>query len=488
LPVDRLEFRTATALLAALERLEVSSCELLDHFLDRVTKHNECVNAVVTIDPAGARRAAEEADRARARGESLGPLHGLPMTVKDTFETAGLRTTAGVPSLCEHVPERDALAVARLRAAGAVLFGKTNTPTWAGDWQTDNPIFGLTCNPWDESRAAGGSSGGSAAALAAGLTPLEMGSDIGGSIRVPSHWCGVFGHKGSHGLVPQRGHLPGMPGDLVEADLNCVGPMARSVEDLELAFGVLAGPTPENARGWRLALPPPRRERFEDYRVAAWLDEPAARVESEMRGVLEAAVEQLARSVRVDAAARPDVCFRDAVDTYLELLIPLNCRTMSDAEFELARRAPAELDARASDVDRLALASLSVSYRNWHQACERRERMRARWADFFRGFDVLLCPVILSAAIPHDTDTPQLERTLTLDGVSRPYIEQIFWPGLITMALLPSTVIPVGRTAAGLPVGIQVVSGYLEDRTTLDFAGQLAEQLGTACFEPPPGF
>ncbi len=487
--MSRLEFRNAIELLGALGRRELSSRELVDHFLDRVAKHNEVVNAVVTLDPESARRQAVRADEARARGESLGLLHGLPMTVKDTFETEGLRTTAGVPALAEHVPDQDAIAVARLRAAGAIVFGKTNTPTWAGDWQTDNPIFGLTRNPWDLDRAPGGSSGGSAAALAAGLTPLELGSDIGGSIRVPAHWCGVFGHKGSHGLVPQRGHLPGPPGTLSEADLNVIGPLARSVPDLELAFDVLAGPASAQARGWRLELPPPRWPSLAEHRVAVWLDEPACEIDHEMRGLLEGAADALAGSgVTVDRRARPDIDFLAAVHTYLQLLLPLNGRTMSDAEFEFVRSGEDVDSGDDSALARLTRASMALPYRSWWQASERREHMRARWAEFFRSFDVLLCPVILSPAIPHDTESSQLDRTVSVNGRERSYLEQIYWPGLVTMALLPSTVIPVGRTAAGLPVGIQIVSDYLEDRTTLRFARHLSELLGTATFEPPPGF
>ena len=215
---------------------------------------------MVTLDAERARAAADAADRALAAGEAKGALLGLPMTVKDTFETAGLRTTCGVPELSQHVPAADAVAVARLRAAGAVVFGKTNTPTWAGDWQTTNPIYGTTNNPWDRTRTPGGSSGGSAAAVAAGFTSLELGSDIGGSIRVPAHCCGVFGHKPSHGLVPQRGHLPGAPGTLTERDLNTIGPLARCVDDLELALDVVAGALPELAHAVTLRLPPRARD------------------------------------------------------------------------------------------------------------------------------------------------------------------------------------------------------------------------------------
>jgi amidase len=487
--MSRLEFSSAADLVALQRSGDVSSCELLDLFLERVASHSEAVNAVVTLDATGARAAAENADRARARGESLGPLHGLPMTVKDTFETAGLRTTAGVEELADHVPARDALAVARLRAAGAVIFGKTNTPTWAGDWQTVNPIFGVTNNPWDSSRTPGGSSGGSAAALASGQTPLELGSDIGGSIRVPAHWSGVCGHKGSHGLVPQRGHLPGYPGSLFEADLNVVGPLARNVADLKLAFDVLAGPLPEQATAWSLRLPPPRGASLGEYRVAAWLDDPCCPVDQAMRVVLEAGVEALAREgAKVDVRARPDVDFRDAVFTYLELLLPLNARTWDDEQFELFVGAAAELPEDVPEFQRHLAGALVARYRTWQAASERREQVRARWAEFFRDYDILLCPVILSAAIEHDYEVPQQARSVVVNGEARPYLEQIFWPGLITMSLLPSTVVPVGRTSAGLPVGIQVVGPYLEDRSTLDYAERLCDVVGSEEFSIPPGF
>ena len=218
--------RSARGLAEAIGRGEISSRELLDHYLARIERLNPALNAVVTVDPDGARRAADAADAAMARGEVAGPLHGVPMTIKDTFETAGMRTTCGFEPW-DRVPDRDAEAVRRLRAAGAVIFGKTNTPTFAGDWQTYNPIFGTTNNPWDATRTTGGSSGGSAAAVASGMTALELGSDIGGSIRVPSSWCGVCGHKSSWGIVSQRGHLPPPPGALSRADLAVVGPLAR---------------------------------------------------------------------------------------------------------------------------------------------------------------------------------------------------------------------------------------------------------------------
>jgi amidase len=483
--VSALAYQSAGELLAALRQRKLGSRELLEHLLARVERWNPAVNAVVSLDVEGARAAADAADRALAAGRWTGPLHGLPITVKDSYETAGLRTTCGVPELAQHVPASDAVAVARLRAAGAVIFGKTNTPTWTADWQTTNPVFGTTNNPFDLTRTPGGSSGGSAAALAAGLAPLELGSDIGGSIRVPSHCCGVFGHKPSHGLVPQRGHIPGPPGTLSEYDLNCVGPMARSSVDLALALDVLAGPLPELAHAVSLRLPPARAERLGAFRVAAWLDEPACPVDAEMRGVLEGAADALERAgAKLDRRARPEIDFREAVADYLTLLVPLMSLTQPDAAFEPLAAAGAAIPADAPGLLAAAARAWSLRQREWLRVHERRERLRARWAAFFRDFDVLLCPVMLTPAFPHDTSEFGI-RSVVVNGEPRPYLEQIQWPGLITMALLPSTVIPVGRTAAGLPVGVQIVGPYLEDRTPLAFAAAAERELGG--FVPPAG-
>jgi len=264
----------AHRLAEAIRRRQLSSREVLDEYLARVERLNPPLNAVVTLDADAARAAADAADAAVARGDAVGPLHGVPMTIKDTYETAWMRTTCGLEAW-DHVPERDAEAVRRLRGAGAVIFGKTNTPTLAGDWQTFNPIFGTTNNPWDTTRTTGGSSGGSAAAVATGMTALELGSDIAGSIRVPSNWCGTCGHKPSWGVVPQRGHLPPAPGALADSDLQVMGPMARDVDDLELGLDILAGPAGDAAVGWRLELPASRGASLRELRLAVWLDDPA---------------------------------------------------------------------------------------------------------------------------------------------------------------------------------------------------------------------
>jgi amidase len=480
-----LAFQSASQLLRALRRRTTTSRDLLEQSLERVARLNPALNAVVTLDAERARAAADAADRAIEADSPLGPLHGLPITVKDTYETAGVRTTCGVPELSGHVPKGDAVSVARLRAAGAVIFGKTNTPTWAGDWQTTNPVFGTTHNPWDATRTPGGSSGGSAVAIAAGLAALELGSDIGGSIRVPAHCCGVFGHKPSHGLVPQRGHIPGPPGTLSEYDLNCIGPIARSAEDLALALGVLAGPLPENAHAVSLRLPRPRARRLEAFRVAAWLDDPAARIDTEMRDLLEAATATLERAgAKVDRHARPEVDLAEAIETYVTLLSPVMSLTFPE---EVARQMAQVGDQVPDDAPGLIPASArayAVRHRDWLRAHERREAIRARWAAFFGDFDVLLCPVMLTPAFPLD-DSEFAGRTLQVNGEMRPYLENIRWPGLITMALLPATVIPVGRTRAGLPVGVQIVGPYLEDGTPLAFARAAERALGG--FVPPEG-
>ncbi|MGH7893746.1 MAG: amidase family protein, partial [Candidatus Binatia bacterium] len=369
-------FRSTTALAAALARREIGSRELLDHYLARLGRLNPTLNAVVTLDAERARRRADEADAALARGETWGSLHGVPMTIKDSFETAGLRTTCGWEQIATHVPVTDALAVARLRTAGAVIFGKTNVPTLTSDVQSYNPIFGTTSNPWDRARTPGGSSGGAAAALAAGLTGAELGSDIGGSIRTPAGWCGIYGHKPTWGIVAKRGHIPGPPGSLGESDLEVVGPLGRGAEDLELGLDVLVGPLPEDARAWRLELPAARRGELGAYRIAAWLDDPAFPVDAEVRCVLEAAVAALrGAGVRVDDRARPAIDFDDAVRTYHQLLYPIILADMPDAAFEnLVQMAAAAAPDDDGPFARSARAA-AIRHRDWLHLHERRRRV-----------------------------------------------------------------------------------------------------------------
>ncbi|MEE9607928.1 MAG: amidase [Myxococcota bacterium] len=478
-------FRSAADLAGALQRRELSSRELLEHFLERVERLNGRINAVVTLDAERARERADAADAALARGESWGALHGLPVTVKDCFETAGLRTTAGAPEYARHVPREDAIAVRRLVEAGAVVFGKTNTPALAADWQTYNALHGTTRNPWDPERSPGGSSGGAAAAIAAGLSGLELGSDIGGSIRLPSHCCGVFGHKPTWGIVPLRGFIPGPPGTLSEDDINVAGPIARAAEDLELALGVLAGPAGDRARGWRLELPPPRRTALRDYRVAVWLDDPDCAVDDAVRDRLAAVAEALRKAgARVDPAARPALRLGEALRLYRRLLAPIVASSFGADRLAALAQWAAESAERAEVAE--FVSSATASHLDWCAAHEEREHQRATWAEFFRDYDVLLCPVSILPAIPHDHSEPLMLRRLEVNGQVRPYTDQLGWVGPIGAALLPATVAPAGRTPGGLPVGVQIVAGHLEDRTSIDFARRLADEIGG--FESPPGW
>jgi amidase len=480
-------FRSATVLAAAIRDRQIGSRELLDYYLARIERLNPCINAVVTLDVERARRRADAADAALRRSVVLGPLHGVPMTVKDCMEVAGLRTTAGAEVHAGHVPAHDAPAVQRLTEAGAVIFGKTNTPSLAMDAQTYNPIFGTTNNPWNAARSPGGSSGGAAAAVAAGLTALELGSDIGGSIRSPAHCCGVYGLKPTYGLIPTRGHIPPAPGARTEVDINVLGPLARSAADLDLALDVLAGPDADRGVAWRLQLPPARHRSLREYRVAAWLDDSQYPVDGAVRERLEAAVEALRnRGIAVDGRARPGFSLADAHQDFQRLLFPVTGWNFAPEAFEaMASYAQQVADDKTNPMSAM-VASITLRHRQWLDANERREEYRAKWRAFFRNYDVLLCPINPVAAIRHDHNPDFTERTITVNGAARPYDDQMVWAGLVGMAYLPATVAPVGRTRDGLPVGVQIVGPYLEDRTPIDFARRLADVVGG--FEAPPGF
>jgi amidase len=485
--VHDIAHRTALDLAAAIRRREIGSRELLEHLLARVERLNPKLNAVVTLEADRARLYADEADRALARGEVRGPLHGLPMTIKDTFETAEIRTTAGARALSSHVPSRDATAVARLVGAGAIVFGKTNVPLFAGDLQSYNAIFGTTNNPWDAARSPGGSSGGSAAALAAGLTTLELGSDLGGSIRNPAHYCGVYGHKPTYGLIPMHGHIPGPPGTLADADLGVAGPLARDAGDLEAALEVLAGPDEARAVAWKLELPPPRRRALCDYRVLAWLDDPVAAIDGELREIFESVADRLRRAgAEVDDRVRPVADLREVQRNYQQLMWPIVAGGLSDEQFAGYVRTAESAAPDDSSRDAQFARGATLRHRDWLRLDEWRARYRARWAELFRDFDVVLCPIMPTAALPHDHGEPAAARRIVVNGEPRAYWDQLVWAAAVTTAYLPATVAPVGRTRGGLPVGLQIVAPYLADRTSIDFARRLADVAGG--FETPPGF
>ena len=453
-----LGFEPAVELVAKLRSKEIGSEELTRHFIARIERYDEKLNAVVVRDFERALAAARAADAALARGETLGPLHGLPMTIKESFDLAGLPTTWGHPDAARTKASADAVVVERLKRAGAHFLGKTNVPRDLADFQSFNEVYGTTDNPWDPDRTPGGSSGGAAAALAAGLTALEVGSDIGGSIRNPAHYCGVYGHKPTLGVVPTRGHQPpGVPALPQDPDLAVVGPLARSADDLALALEVIAGPDVLQAPGWRLELPPPRRASLRGLRVALWPDDPAAPVAQEVADRVVEVGERLAGlGATVSETARPAFSGQQSHELYM----PLLQATMAGPGAELP-------------------------FGEWVMLNGRRTSVRTQWQQFFRDWDVLLCPIGTTPAFPQD-EGPRESRTLEVDGEARPYFEQIFWAGLATLSYLPSTVFPTGLSEQGLPIGLQAIGAELDDRTTIELARLLAREIGG--FHPPPGF
>ena len=457
---------SAVELTAAIRSKEISARELLETYLERIDRLDRLdrggVNAVVTLDADRAHDAAEAADDALVRGDDLGPLHGLPMTIKDAIITEGIRSTGGAVELADFVPTADAPAVARLKAAGAIVFGKTNLPRWCGDAQTTNDLFGPTNNPWSFAHVPGGSSGGSAAALAAGLTGAELGTDIGGSVRAPAHCCGVYALKPSYGVVPNLGYLDHVDGGTTRTDLNTFGPMARSAGDLELLLSVLAAPAPEDELAWRVSLPPSEATSLSGLRVATWLADDACPVDAEYLGLLRRAADALADAGAHVAAAHPGVPFRDHVDLYTRLVAAAVSPNMPDGD------------------------RISGSHLSWLRNDEERVALRARWAEWFADYDVLLMPAWCMPAFELGHTGGMMERWLDVNGQTRTPYEISQWLMLVNLVHLPSVMAPIGRTAAGLPVGMQVVAPYLRDRRAVRVAGLVTEVVGG--YEVPPGF
>jgi len=475
-------FGTATEALAALKRRTISSRELTEHVFARIDRHNARINAFVTLVKEQALAQARRADEERARKRTLGPLHGLPIFIKDTFQTAGVRTTSGSKTLENYVPAQDAVVAARLKQAGAILIGKTNTPEFASDLQAYNDVAGTTNNPWDVTRTPGGSTGGGAAALAAGFGFLEVGSDIGGSIRVPASFCGVYGHKPTLNIVPLDGHIPPPPPALPALEvLPVAGPLARSASDLLLELGVLAGPAGDDARALRWSVPAPRRKSLREYKVGVVLDTPYCPVDPEVLKTLENALAALRKAgVQVTEGWPPGFDANASFENYMFLLGATMASGFPEAQVEAMRKA---VEAGARDSYLLGAVS---SYRGWTQQNQLRLRAQATWRDYFKSYDIFLCPVALAAAFPHDHSPDIISRTIPTSAGPRAYPDMWKWIAPATLTGCPATTIPVGRTSAGLPVSLQAIGPYMEDATPIDFAAKLAEVHGG--FEAPPGF
>ena len=441
--VTNLETATALDTAALVRSGEISAVEACDAAIARIEAKNGPLNAVVVKDYDRARDAAKAIDDSRTEDDAR-PLLGVPMTLKEANDVAGLPTTWGFEMFANFQPQEDAPPVARLKAAGAVIVGKTNVPVALTDWQTVNPVYGRTVNPYDPSRTPGGSSGGSAAALASGMVPLELGSDIGGSIRFPANFCGVWGHKPTYGIVPLKGHNP--PGtDGVDSPLAVVGPMARSAADLSAALEIVAGPLNE---GWKLDLPAARHHTLKDFSVLVLGADDLPPVDDAVAGPIESlagALEKAGAHVLRKVPGLPD--FASVHKEYMQLLLTATTRGTPEAR----------------PIDAHTYLSLLDAQLN----------LQRQWANVFRDVDVILSPAFSTAAFPHIDEPDWGKRTLSVNGQAVPYASQLMWAGLATYPGLPSTAVPLARTPEGLPTGMQVVGNLYEDRTTLAFAEML---------------
>ena len=482
-------FNSASCWLQMLRARKIGAVELLELHLSQIDKHNETLNLVVARDLEGALQAARAADNSEPSEDS--PLHGLPMTVKDTYEAIGMPATAGLPFLADHRPQHDAEAVAQLKAAGAVIFGKTNVPPGAFDWQSFNDIYGVSNNPWNPQRTPGGSSGGSAGAVAAGFSPLELGSDVGGSIRVPAHYCGVYGHKPSYGVVPSRGHIPPLPGQLISYELAVSGPLARSAYDLELALDVLVGPGERDRPAWTVTIPPSRHERLADFRVALWVDDTYA-VDSGYLAAIDSFVEDL-RKVGVSAdVARPEIDPAQSYEIYLDVLLALAGANLSEPAEQSIYTAAAALPADSDDYAARLARVLKKRHVEYFAVDQQRALLRQSWREFFTRYDLVLAPVSPTVAFEHDhrgIERPDpisagQARTTIVSGEGRPYFDGLQWPSLALVADLPATTVPTGKFVDGLPAGVQLIGPYLEDRTLLRFAQLVEREFGGAPVPP----
>ncbi|MGJ7502403.1 amidase family protein [Variovorax sp. ZT5P49] len=434
----------------ALTDGQVTASELCEAAIARIETLDGALNAVVVRDFDRARSQAAAADTALARGERR-PLLGVPMTVKEAFNVAGLPTTWGLPPFRDFVPAQDAVAVQRLKAAGAVILGKTNVPPALADWQCTNPVYGRTVHPLDTKRTPGGSSGGSAVAVATGMVALEMGTDLMGSLRIPAAFCGVYAHKPSHGLLPVRGFaFPGTE-EVLAGLPSVIGPIGHCADDLELALDVLAGPDAVRVAEGRIALPAPRHAAAKNWRVLVVASHPRAAVAGEVREAVESAGQRLAKagaSVCDASGLLPDLA--EVSDTYDQIV-----------QTVLAHAEPG--------------GQSPLSLRAWFDLLATRTRIRAQLRTLFGEFDAVLCPAFGCAAFEHVTEPDWSRRTLAIDGRPTPYGAQGAWSALASLGGLPATVAPAGRTADGLPLGLQIVGPYFEDRSTLALARTLAD-------------
>ncbi len=479
-------FAPATDALDAIREKRVSSIELITETFARIQAYNPKINAFVTLLEEQAMERAREADAVLAKGDSWGPLHGLPILVKDSYQTAGVKTTCGSELLATFVPLKNAVAVERLLEAGAIMVGKTNLPEFAGDMQTFNKLAGTTNNPWNLERTPGGSTGGGAAALAAGIGFLEIGSDIGGSIRTPAHFCGIYGLKPSLNVVPLDGHIPPPPGQVdAFVELPVSGPLAQSAKDLQLELEIIGGPTKLEAKAYSWRLPAPRHKRLRDYRIGFVLDDPFCPVTPDVRTVLENAIVSLRSAGATLIEGWPTGVTPDkSYEVYMKLLAATF--SVAQTKDELDHLASLPKDHLAFEDGKLWEEGSTFSHVDWLKVAPERIRQRQRWQSYFKDVDAFLMPTAFTTAIAHDHSMPQLDREIDTSQGARAYTDLLAWIHFATLTGNPAVVAPVGLAADGLPVGIQIIGPYLEDATPIHLA-ELMETL-TGGFQAPEGF
>jgi amidase len=480
-PAQELDFGGALAAAEAIGAKRISSVELTRHVFERIDRHNPAINAFAYQLRDAALAQAKKADEALAKGDALGALHGVPVHVKESFAVAGHPCTWGIPAFKDSKAPKNAVVVDRLLGAGAVLIGATNVPVALHDWQSYNPIYGTTNNPYDPKRSPGGSSGGSSAALAAGFGYLSIGSDIGGSIRVPSNFCGIYGHKPTLDLVNLRGHAAGgsssAPG--FSTLLAVAGPMARTANDLMTAMRVLGGPDGWDAKAWKWEMPAARRQSLKEFRVGYVLDDPISPPTPEVGAALEKAVDALERA---GAKLKPGWPARlqpaALIETYIFMLTAFSA--------SMAPANPPEQGPPPADPNDPFFAGPRATFREWQQMNLRRLAYRAQWQAYFDDVDVFLSPVAFTPTFPHDHSEPQGQRRVPTPAGPRSFMEMLNWIAAATLTGCPATVAPLGLTPEGLPVGIQIMGPYGEDATPIRFAELLAREIGG--FTPPPAY
>jgi amidase len=478
-------FKSALEQGRLLRARKISAVELLDECLLQYKLHNPAINAVIHTEIQRAKTAAKASDKRLAKEEQQSVFDGVPMTVKETFDWKGTPSTWGDPALRNNVAERDAAVLRRMTSAGAVNYGKTNVPLHLADWQSFNAIYGTTNNPWDVKRTPGGSSGGAAAALATGMTAMEIGSDIGSSIRNPAHYCGVFGHKPTYGVVPYRGHL--MPGSVAFSDITVAGPMARSAKDLTAIMKILVGSEGVEKRGMTYTLPKSEKATLKDFRVAVKLSSGVGEVDQTYQDALLALAQFLKKQTRkLSFEARPDFSDEEAYENFILLLRSTSTKRMGDGDIGMAAEKSKSLDASDKSYVALMTRAFGLSHGAWLRANERRHQMRLMWDSFFEEWDVMLCPCAASAAWHHDQVGERHERVIPVNGKMVSTIDQRFWAGYSGNFYLPSTVAPLGLTADGLPLGVQIITREYGDYTSLRFAELLESEWRK--FQAPPGY